>query len=283
MRRVHILRQWGKRLPEPTKQVWRKIRTRFLSIGLASKAEFEQPSDERNASGEMSIIIPIHDAPAVLRRCLSSVGLYAPKAEVILVDDASQLEATKTIIHEFVSRHQWNLVTHARAEGHSRSCEAGVRMASRAYLCLLNSDTIVTPWSWRAAQEAFEADPTIGITGPTTSQATTLQMHKTAELCRNDWTDSQVFAFAERYISSQPARSWIDLPEIGGFAFFIRRALWDQMDSFAAHLPDYGNEFEMCRRAAKQGWRLVWTKNGYIHHLGQQSYGNNALLRKAPQ
>jgi GT2 family glycosyltransferase len=106
-------------------------------------------------------------------------------------------------------------------------------------------------------------------------------MHKTAELCRNDWTDSQVFGFAERYVSSQPARSWVDLPEIGGFAFFIRRTLWDEMNSFALHLPDYGNEFEMCWRASTKGWRVVWTKNSYIHHLAQQSYGKKAMHKKA--
>ena len=37
----------------------------------------------------MSIIVPIHDAPVTLQRCLASLDRYASKSEIILVDDSS--------------------------------------------------------------------------------------------------------------------------------------------------------------------------------------------------
>jgi GT2 family glycosyltransferase len=64
----------------------------------------------------------------------------------------------------------------------------------------------------------------------------------------------------------------VDLPQISGFAFFIRKDVWDSFGGFDQNLSDYGNEFELCLRLSKAGWRLVWTPNSYIHHFGNASY-----------
>lgn len=102
--------------------------------------------------------------------------------------------------------------------------------------------------------------------------------------CRHHWTDSQICAFAARYVSRQHPRSWVDLPVVGGFAIFIRRSLWNEMGGFDLNLPDYGNESELCKRVTNRGIRVVWTQNSYIHHLGHQSYarrGNQYILAKS--
>jgi GT2 family glycosyltransferase len=268
-----LLSSLKKRTPESLLTAYRGIRARFLSVGLRRAGEFVQPEPEIRASGDMSIIMPVLDPPT-LRRCLASVERYAPRAEVILVDDGSVLEETKKIIRDFTSRNGWKCVRHESPKGHSRATEAGAAIATRPYLCLLNSDTIITPWSWRAAQEAFAADPKIAITGPSTSHCSTAQMVRRAELCRYHWNDAQVFDFAGRYVAGLPPRPWVDLPDIGGFALFIRREIWEQFEGFDPHLPDYGNEVDLCMRISKNGWRLVWTKDSYIHHFGGLTYSS---------
>jgi GT2 family glycosyltransferase len=65
----------------------------------------------------------------------------------------------------------------------------------------------------------------------------------------------------------------VDLPSLGGFAFFVRRTVWDQVGGFDKNLPDYGNETEFCWRLKKAGLRSVWSKGAYIHHFGSESYG----------
>jgi GT2 family glycosyltransferase len=66
----------------------------------------------------------------------------------------------------------------------------------------------------------------------------------------------------------------MDLAWVSGFAFFIRRSLWEQVGGFDPKIPDYGNEFELCSRVAEKGYRMVWIRNSYIHHFGGQSYGH---------
>jgi GT2 family glycosyltransferase len=232
----------------------------------------DQPKEEAEASKDISVIVAIHDSPEATERCLASLEKYGAEAEIILVDDGSRLQKTIDVIQTYEQRNSWIVIRHDEPIGHSRSCEAGSRVATRPYLCLLNSDTIVTPWSWSAAKRAFESDARIAVTGPSTSWAGTRQVVPAAELCRHYWNDDQVFAFARRYVNAHRAAAWVDLPQISGFAFFIRRRVWESFGGFDKNLPDYGNETELCARLSKSGWRLVWTPDSYIHHLGNLSY-----------
>jgi len=263
-----------KYIPESIKERYRLVRAGLLSMGLNGKGRFSQSEEELLASKDISLIIPVSDAPKVTSRCLGSVERYCGSAEVILVDDASHLEETRDIIHSVRERNGWRLISHQKRLGHSRACNHGAEFATRKYLCFLNSDTVITPWSWRAAKEAFESDPGIAVTGPSTSRTSTKQQIHRATYCRMYWSDREIWAFARRYVSRQAARSWVDLPYVGGFAFFIRRQIWNQFKGFDTNIPDYGNELELCKRLAGEGYRIVWTANSYIHHFGKSSYDN---------
>jgi GT2 family glycosyltransferase len=60
----------------------------------------------------------------------------------------------------------------------------------------------------------------------------------------------------------------------------VRKSIWEQFGGFDKNLPDYGNESDFCRRVKDAGFRIVWSKAAYIHHLGGESYGRT-LGRKA--
>jgi GT2 family glycosyltransferase len=203
---------------------------------------------------------------------LASVEKYAPESEVILVDDASRFRETLNVIEQFGTRRGWKVVRHDKAVGHSEACRAGAKLATRPYLCLLNSDTVVTPWCWRQLKELFENDRNVGIAGPSTSNSGNPQALPSVGNLSAYWNDGQIWAFAERLLTDFQEPVAMDLPWISGFALFIRRSLWEEMDGFNRDLQDYGNEVELCRRAAAKGFRLVWVRNSYIHHFGRQSY-----------
>jgi GT2 family glycosyltransferase len=259
-------------VPESLKEKYQRARAKLLSIGLSSKKDFEQPREEILVSMDMSVIVAIHDSPLLTHRCLESIEKYGANAEIILVDDGSQLQQTAELIGDYQQRNGWTVIRHDAPLGHSRSCEHGAQVSSRKYLCFLNSDTVITPWSWHAAKEAFDLDQRIAVTGPSTSWAATRQVVRRATYCRNYWTNSQIYAFAKKYISKQRPMALVDLPIISGFAFFIRRELWNELGGFDHNLPDYGNEAELCKRLSDRGFRIVWTQNNYIHHFGHGSY-----------
>jgi GT2 family glycosyltransferase len=249
-------------------------------MGLKPRGPFLLSEEEKLAAGEISIIVAVHDSPEVTRRCLNSLEIFGGNSEIIIVDDASKLEVTRRLLVDACMKNGWKLIRHDKAAGHSRASEAGVRVSTRPYACLLNSDTIVTPHSWLGMVQAFEADDQIAVSGPSTSQTVGPQFVRRALHCRHYWSDEQIWCFAERYVARHRQEPLVDLSMVGGFAFFVRRSVWDTLGGFDRNLPDYGNETEFCQRVIKSGLRIVWSKAGYIHHLGSESYGRTLGTRE---
>jgi GT2 family glycosyltransferase len=260
-------------IPDGARKAYHSLRSRLLTIGLRPGSSFFLSDEEKQASEKISIVVAVHDAPDVTRRCLSSLETFGGKSEIIIVDDQSKLEPTRGLLDDACSRNCWRLIRNEKALGHSRASEAGVAVSSRPYVCLLNSDTIVTPHSWLGAVRAFEADVRIAVSGPSTSQTVGPQFVRRALHCRHHWSDEQIWCFTEKYVAAHRHEPVVDLPMVGGFAFFVRRTVWNELQGFDKNLPDYGNETEFCRRVIKSGLRVVWSKAGYIHHLGSESYG----------
>jgi GT2 family glycosyltransferase len=257
-------------LPAPIFNGLRAARGRFLVRGISGHQDFAQAEEDARASGDFSIVMPIHDAPVVTRRCLASLEKYAPQAEVILVDDASILPATLEAIDEFKARNGWKLIRHDVAKGHSAGCRDGAHFATKDFICFLNSDTVVTPWCWRLIQKEFHLDPAVGIAGPSTSASSNEQTLESVSKLGPYMSDNQICTFASGLLAESPLVT--DLDWLSGFAFFVRRSLWEHVGGFDENLPDYGNEKELCWRLAKLGYRSVWVRQAYIHHFAKQSY-----------
>jgi len=260
-------------VPEHTKAHYRLLRARLLSIGLRSRHPLFLSDEERRASSEISIVVAVHDAPEITASCLKSLETFGGSSEIIIVDDGSRLASSRRLLEDVCSRNHWQYLRHDVALGHSRACEAGVLFARRPYICLLNSDTVVTPCAWLGILRAFEAAPEIAVVGPSTSHTCGPQIVSRALHCRHYWSNEQICLFAQRYVAKHCGDPIVDLPAVGGFAFFVRRGVWDQMGGFDNNLPDYGNESEFCQRVIEAGLRIVWTRGSYIHHLGSASYG----------
>ncbi len=155
-------------MPESVREIVRRSLATVLSLDLRLDALPELSEEERAASGDFSVILPIHDAPEVTARCLSALRLYGGGAQVILIDDGSRLDSTRRLIQQTVEETSWEHIRHDVATRHSRACEAGCKRAKRPYLLLLNSDAIITPWTWRGPADAFASDPEIAVVGPST-------------------------------------------------------------------------------------------------------------------
>jgi O-antigen biosynthesis protein len=270
-------------VPEAVKSGYRLLREWWLSRGLGGAYSLGLSEEERQASSNMSVVVAVHDAPEVTHRCLNSLERFGGDSEVIVVDDGSKQEATKRMLKTVCLRNEWRLITHGQALGHSGASQAGMALARRPYGCLLNSDTVISPRSWWGVAQAFSTSSQIGVVGPSTSCTAGPQVVSRALYCRHSWSDDQVWWFAEKYAVCHRKDTLVEMPAVGGFAFFVRREVWHQLGGFDKNLTDYGNESEFCQRLLKAGFRIVWTKASYIHHLGSESYGRTlgfAEIRK---
>jgi GT2 family glycosyltransferase len=111
----------------------------------------------------LSIIIPSHCRPDLLRACLRSVASHAPAGtETIVVDDASPGELISSVASSFAAVRVLRL---QKQSGFCVAANAGIRAANGSIVELLNDDTEVTSGWAQPALAAFH-DPVVAAVAP---------------------------------------------------------------------------------------------------------------------
>jgi GT2 family glycosyltransferase len=112
---------------------------------------------------DLSIVIPTHNRPDLLRACLTGVARYAPaNTQVLVVDDASPERAGSRVAASFPGV---QVVRLNRRQGFCKAANAGLARAEAAIVEMLNDDTEVTAGWTEAALRAF-CDPAVGAVAP---------------------------------------------------------------------------------------------------------------------
>ncbi len=111
----------------------------------------------------LSIVIPTHNRPDLLRACLTSVVRHAPPdTEIVVVDDGSPHGSAAKVASAFPGT---RLVHWKRSRGFCAAANAGILEGRGNVVELLNDDTEVTAGWAEAALRHFD-DPTIGAVAP---------------------------------------------------------------------------------------------------------------------
>lgn len=112
---------------------------------------------------ELSIVIPSHSRPDLLRACLASVTRHAPAGtEVLVVDDGSPAAAVTRAAQAFAGIEVLRL---PRCRGFCHAANQGIRRARGRVVELLNDDTQVCS-GWAAAAVAWFKHPSVGAVAP---------------------------------------------------------------------------------------------------------------------
>ena len=111
----------------------------------------------------LSLVIPSHNRPDLLRPCLASVVRHAPPdTEVLVVDDGSTARCVSAAAHDFPGARVLRL---EQRGGFCAAANAGVRAARYSVVELLNDDTEVSA-GWAEAALARFADPAVAAVAP---------------------------------------------------------------------------------------------------------------------
>src|SRR5215218_10398173 len=101
----------------------------------------------------LSIVIPSHNRPDLLRLCLASARAHAPAAtQVIVVDDGSKGAVISRATADF---DRIEVVRHERPRGFAVAANRGIAAATGDVIELLNDDTQVTAGWAEAGLAAF--------------------------------------------------------------------------------------------------------------------------------
>jgi GT2 family glycosyltransferase len=210
-----------------------------------------------------------------LRACLESLEAAREEArfEVIVVDNNSEDGSPDMVERCFPwVRLERMAVNLGFTGGHNHAL--AIRKAGHAIL--LNSDTVVHPGALRKLLDFAEANPDVGIVGPKLLNPDgSLQMscrrfpNPAAAMFRNTPL-GRLFPnnrFTRDYLMADFAH---DAPRevdwVSGAAFFVRDEVLDKVGFFDPSYFMYCEDVDLCFRAWKAGYRVMYCPDSVITH-----------------
>lgn len=205
---------------------------------------------------KVSIVIPNWNGKELLEKNLPAVLEAAanPKnsiLEVIVVDDKSTDDSVEFLEKNY--KEQVRIVRHTKNRGFPSSVNTGTRTARGTIVCLLNTDVIPQKNFLEKAEKHFED-----------SNVFAVSLHERGY-------GPSVGKFEFGFIGFGPGKEtdkfqntfWVS----GGSGLF-RRSVWMRLKGFDEVLlsPYYWEDVDICYRAAKRGYKLLWEPTAIVEH-----------------
>ena len=225
----------------------------------------------------IDIVVPVYNAADDLDRCIESVLAHTSgDYRLIVIDDASPDPAVRACFAQLEARQlpQLLLLANERNLGFTLNANRGMSAArAGADVVLLNSDTVVTRGWLDALARCAASDPAIGTITPFSNNAEICSLPRFCE--NNRWPASRDAEPMVRALERAAVPTYPDLPTGVGFCLYIRRALIDAIGMFDPVFGlGYGEENDLCMRAAAAGYRNVLCEEAFVLHLGGSSFGD---------
>jgi GT2 family glycosyltransferase len=216
------------------------------------------------------VVIPVYNALRSTKHCLRSAKRFAPAwARLVVVNDASDAETT-----DFLRREEGIvLLENAVNLGFVKSANRGLLFSDAPWVCLLNSDTLLTEGALERMVERCEREPAIALCCPLSNEAVNLSVRMPP--------GEDVFSFAARVARTSPAL-YPDAVTVVGFCLLVRRELIRTLGVFdEAFGRGYGEETDLHYRARAAGWRSVVADDTFVYHRHGASFTDrNERVRK---
>jgi GT2 family glycosyltransferase len=220
-----------------------------------------------------TVIIPVHNAPNELHRCLESVAATVPdECAVIIIDDASRDRAVDEVFEHWRrhARRNWSFDFQKQNRGFVATVNRGMKM-TRSDVVLLNSDTEVTPGWIEGLHRCLLSDPEIATATPWTNNGEIVSFPL---FCTVNTPPGDRNLVAE-LIARTGKTVYPELPTAVGFCMAISRSALDRIGLFDEDTfgLGYGEENDFSMRVQAAGMRNVLCDDVYVVHLGGRSFG----------
>jgi len=243
-------------------------------------------SETMHERPDVSVVIVSLNVRDLLRACLSSIirqqGTPVRK-EVIVVDNNSSDGTVEMVRREFP---QVKVIANSGNAGFSRASNQGYRQAAGRYVVFLNPDTVVPAGTLEEMVSFMDRMPDCGIAGPCAVR----EDGSTAESCRPlphplaDVISCFCIPLRRRVRHPGRQRKAEDAPvkaeSLSGCCLMVRRKALEEAGLFDERFWMYGEDHDLCARAAGCGWGVWYLPSVQIVHHGDRSGSQQPLLMR---
>lgn len=178
-------------------------------------------------------------------------------SEIILVDDASTDGSL-----QFVREHyqEIKIIKHKINRGYSSTVNTGVRMAKGNLVAILNNDVHPSIDFLQKAFSHFSDDKVFGVS-----------LHeKGYGGARGFFRNGFIEHSSKKETNVSESTFWVS----GGSGIW-RRNVWVKLGGFDEKLlnPFYWEDIDLCYRAQKRGYVLIWEPNSLVNHSHESTIG----------
>ncbi len=214
---------------------------------------------------KLDLVIPVHNALRATRDCLRTARAFAPAwARILVVNDASDARTTEWLREQ----EGITLLENPVNLGFVKTANRGLLFSDAPYVCLLNSDTLLTPGALERMVERLDREPAIGICCPLSNSAVNLSVKIPP--------GEDVFSFARQVARRSPG-TYPDVTTVVGFCLLVKRELLATLGVFdEAFERGYCEETDFHFRARAAGWRCVVADDVFVYHRQGASFSDTS-------
>jgi GT2 family glycosyltransferase len=235
---------------------------------------------------DVSIVIVNWNTKDLLRNCLMSIDEQADDTDyqVIVIDNASTDGSTNMINCEFT---QVTVLANTKNLGFAAANNQGIKKTSSRYILLLNSDTVILDNAIAKTVVFADAHPNAAVIGcrvlnsDKTLQPTCFMFPSLLNMLLS--TTYLYKLFPRNKFFGRERMSWWDRDDarqvdvVTGCFMLVRREAIEQIGLLDDSFFMYGEETDWCYRFKKGGWKIMFTPQAEITHLGRASSKKNAF------
>lgn len=238
---------------------------------------------------ELSILLVNWNTRQMTLECLASIVAETRRTsyEIIVVDNGSTDGSAEAIAREFP---QVRLIEAGENLGFARATNLQAKEARGGKLLLLNTDTVVLDGAIDALMEFSRRQPQAGIWGGRTLYAdgslnpTSCWGATTGWSCLAQALGLSAAFPASGLLNPRAYPGWLrdserEVAIVTGCLFLIERSTWNALGGFDPRFFMFGEEAELCIRAAERGARPMITPTATIIHYDGAS--NRDPVQKA--
>lgn len=257
---------------------------------LSSAKPVVRPRSALASAPFTEVIIPVFNGGDTVLRCLRSIreNTDTPYG-VLIVNDGSRDYTTIEIERLIADDPRFRMHTRDFNRGYTQSVNEGLKLSSADWVVILNSDTVV-PSGWlRRLHRAAASRPDAGLVGAL-SNAATWQSLPEAKNPDGSWSTNDFVTHlnskaVQARLDAVSERNYPETPLLNGFCTLISRRVFDEVGLLdeEAFPMGYGEETDLCLRAAAAGFKLLIADDCFVYHEKSVSFGAVARARLTRQ
>ncbi len=232
---------------------------------------------DRGEEAVVDVVVPVYRGFTETLRCLFSVlaNTQKTKFRVVVVYDHGPDTSLHNALVWLSELGLIDLRTTPRNMGFVAACNAGLAEHPLRDAVMLNSDTqVYGDWLDRLRAAAYGGAKVATVT-PFSNNAEICSYprfvhNNRAQIELSDEDLDQVMAVVNRDMT-------IEIPTGVGFCMYVRRDALDEIGYLSEeHFGrGYGEENDLCRRAAAKGWSNLLAADVFVRHYGGRSFGSD--------